>query len=250
MDERIWDRYLSEQDRARAAGSLQPLVGFGAKPALLLVDMYRWVFGDAPEPLLEAVKTWPGSCGLAGWDALPHVQKLLAAARDAGVPVAYVTGLSERESGMKDWRYANRGGRPAPKARDAAYEDRIRRQYDIVEEVAPLPGEVVLKKTAPSAFFETPLVSHFIKEGVDTIIVAGETTSGCVRATVVDGCSHRFRMIVPEECVFDRDEAPHAINLFDMHQKYADVVPLAEALDALEAYASRTGAAAVAAASG
>lgn len=247
MAERIWDRYLSEQDRARAGGSPQPLMGFGAKPALLLVDMYRWVFGDKPEPLLEAVKTWPGSCGLPGWDALPHIQRLLAAARDAGIPVAYVTGLSEQESGVKEWRYANRGARPAPKTQDAAYEDRVSRMYDIVDEVAPLPGEVVLKKTAPSAFFGTPLVNHLIKEGVDTVIVAGETTSGCVRASVVDGCSHRFRMVVPEECSFDRDEAPHAINLFDMHQKYADVVPLAEALDSLAAYAKRTGVSPVAA---
>ena len=240
MAERIWERYLSEQDRARAASLVQPSVGFGAKPALLLVDMYRWVFGDEPEPLLEAVKRWPGSCGLAGWESLPHVQRLLAAARGAGIPVAYVTGLSEHSSGVKDWRYANRGGRPAPKHVDDGRADRERRMYDIVDEVAPLPGEAVLYKTAPSAFFATPLVSHFVKEGVDTVIVAGETTSGCVRATVVDGCSYRYRMIVAEECVFDRDEAPHAINLFDMHEKYADVLPLAEVLREVEAYAERT----------
>jgi maleamate amidohydrolase len=66
--------------------------------------------------------------------------------------------------------------------------------------------------------------------GVDTLIVAGESTSGCVRASVVDGCTNGYRMIVAEECVFDRHEATHAINLFDMHQKYADVLALAEIL--------------------
>jgi nicotinamidase-related amidase len=69
--------------------------------------------------------------------------------------------------------------------------------------------------------------------GVDTIITCGESTSGCVRASVVDGCTNRYRMIVVEECVFDRHETTHAINLFDMHQKYADVLPLAEVLDYL-----------------
>ena len=128
------------------------------------------------------------------------------------------------------------------KVRDAisAVLKDLNAMYDIIDEVAPLPGEAVLYKTAPSAFFGTPLVSHFVKEGVDTVIVAGETTSGCVRATVVDGCSYRYRMIVAEECVFDRDEAPHAINLFDMHEKYADVLPLADVLREIEAYAERT----------
>ena len=92
----------------------------------------------------------------------------------------------------------------------------------------------LLLKTAPSAFFGTLLTPLLIREGVDTIIVVGESTSGCVRATVVDGKSYRFKVIVPEECVFDRDEAPHAINLFDMDQKYADVIPLEQVLAYLD----------------
>ena len=240
MTERIWDHYLSEQDRTRAGAAVQPMVGFGEKPALLLVDMYRWVFGDEPEPLLEAVKKWPGSCGLAAWDSIPHVQALLADARDAGMPVVYVTGMAEQTSGVREWRYANRGGQPDPRVVDSAHEDRVRRMYDIVDEVAPLSGEAVLEKTAPSAFFGTPLASHLIREGVDTIIVAGETTSGCVRASVIDGCSYRYRMIVAEEAVFDRDEASHAINLFDMNEKYADVLPLADVRAWVQAFAARS----------
>jgi nicotinamidase-related amidase len=113
---------------------------------------------------------------------------------------------------------------------DEAELDRRRRRYDIVEEVAPIEGEVVLRKTGPSAFFGTPLVSLLTQLRVDTILIAGESTSGCVRATVVDGASYRFKMIVAEECVFDRQEATHAMNLFDMDQKYADVIPLEEAI--------------------
>jgi len=117
--------------------------------------------------------------------------------------------------------------------------DRWQRRYDIVDEVAPLPGEAVLRKSSPSAFWGTPLAGHLNYLGVDTLITCGESTSGCVRASVVDGCTYRYRMIVVEEGVFDRHEAAHAINLFDMHQKYADVVSLAEVLEYLSAWRAR-----------
>ena len=86
----------------------------------------------------------------------------------------------------------------------------------------------MLKKTAPSAFFGTPLAAYLIGQGIDTLIVCGEAVSGCIRATVVDGCSLRLRMVVVEDCVYDRHEASRAINLFDMDQKYADVISLDE----------------------
>src|SRR5581483_4946711 len=198
MAERVWDRFLTEQDKAHlAALSRDRRVGFGTRPALLFIDLYRWVFGDEPQELLEGVKQWPGHCGVPGWHESAH--------RDA----------------------------PRPATVDPAMADRVRRQFDIVDEVAPLPGEVVLRKTSPSAFWGTPLAGHLNYLDVDTLLVCGESTSGCVRASVVDGCTYRYRMIVVEEGVFDRHEACHAINLFDMHQKYADVVPLAEALDYL-----------------
>ena len=224
MTERVWDRYLSAQDRERAAASPAMRKGGGTRPVLLLVDLYRWVFGDEPKPLLEAIEEWPGSCGLNGWQALPHIQRLLGEARALGIPVVHMTGME----GMPGWRDSNpRGGR----SDDPAMIERRRRRYQIVDEVAPRRGEVVLEKSAPSAFWGTPLVGHLVSLGADTIVVAGESTSGCVRATVVDGKSYRYRMIVPEECVFDRDEAPHAINLFDLDQKYADVIPLDDVVD-------------------
>ena len=91
-----------------------------------------------------------------------------------------------------------------------------------------MEGEALVLKSSPSAFNGTALAAHLNYTGVDTLIVCGESTSGCVRAAVVDGCAHRFRMIVTEECVWDRHEACHAINLFDMNQKYADVVSVDE----------------------
>lgn len=231
MAGRIWERYMTEQDRAHNNMQEPRRVGFGDKPALLLIDLYRWVFGDKPEPLLEAVKTWPGSCGMAGWDALPHIQRLLRLARDAGIPVIHTTGLDG--AGVESW--AALGQRRGPRDPRRATDERSRRKFDIIDEVKPLPGEAVLRKASPSAFWGTPLVGHLNFLGVDTLITCGESTSGCVRASVVDGCTNRIRMIVVEECVFDRTEMSHAVNLFDMNQKYADVVPLSE----VEAYLSR-----------
>ena len=112
-------------------------------------------------------------------------------------------------------------------SRPPALRDR-RDPYEIIPEVGPLPGETVIRKASPSAFWGTPLAGHLTFNEVDTVIMCGESTSGCVRASVVDSTTNRFRTIVVEECVFDRHEAAHAMNLFDMHQKYADVLPLAE----------------------
>lgn len=231
MAERVWDRFLSDQDRAAVARQPAARKGTGQRPALLLVDLYRWVFGDRPEPLLQAIERWPASCGLAAWQALPHIQRLLAEARSLAIPVIHMTGLE----GMPGWRDATpRGGTDlAP-----GDEERRRRRYEIVDEVAPIDGEVVFRKTSPSAFWGTPLVGLLNGLGVDTLIVAGESTSGCVRATTVDGKAYRYKMVIPEECVFDRHEAPHAINLFDLDQKYADVMPLDEVVTYLHSVAA------------
>jgi nicotinamidase-related amidase len=229
--ERVWDRFLSEQDKAHLAVSpAKGRYGFGRRAAVLSVDNYRKAVGDRPEPLLEAVRTWPGSTGLAGWEALGHIEKLFATARDVGLPIIHVTALGQEESGMPGWG-ASLGGRHVSQVRTPEEQDRHRRRLDIVEQAAPAPGEVVLRKTAPSAFFGTPLAAHLMGAGIDTLIVCGESVSGCVRATVVDGRSYRLRMIVVEECVYDRHEASRAINLFDMDQKYADVLSLAEVTD-------------------
>ena len=120
---------------------------------------------------------------------------------------------------------------PKRKPKRELPEELRRMKYQIVDEVKPQPGELVIRKAAPSVFYGTALLSHLIYLGVDTVITCGETTSGCVRATVVDGCSHRFKMGVVQECTFDRTQASHAINLFDMGQKYAGVVTLEEAVN-------------------
>ena len=220
MAERIWDRFLTEHDKAHLRLSPHKPAGFGTRPALLLIDLYRAAFGDRPEPLLESIKTFPSSCGLAGWEALPRVQRLLALCRELSMPIVHVTMLTD--SGVHGW-FVPRGAAPGP--RPATLQGRTD-LHEIIPEVAPREGEAVIRKVSPSAFAGTPLLAHLNYHDIDTVVVCGESTSGCVRSTVVDARANRFRVVLGEDCVFDRHESAHAMNLFDMDQKYADVMPL------------------------
>lgn len=226
MAKRVWDRFLTEQDKASLAGRSERRIGFGEHPALLFIDLYRGVFGDKPEPLLEAIKIWSGSCGLAGWNAIPHLQRLLSAARENKIPVIHITGLD----GVPGWTPPRQGGRPRPDTPQA--RDQEARRFQIIDEVAPIDGEWVLHKTSPSAFWGTPLSGLLVGLDIDTLIVGGESTSGCVRSSVTDACTYRFKVTVVEECVFDRHQAAHALHLFGM-QKYADIISLDETLETL-----------------
>src|SRR4051812_43127502 len=109
-----------------------------------------------------------------------------------------------------------------------------RRGYDFVAEIAPDGSDVLLPKKHPSAFFGTPLASYLIERAVDTLVVTGCTTSGCVRGSVVDAFAYNFRVLVPHDAVYDRSQVSHAVNLFDMSEKYADVMSTDEALAALK----------------
>jgi nicotinamidase-related amidase len=228
MAERIWEKYLTEQDKENLRRrEAKPKLAI-QHPAILLIDLYRWVFGDEPEPVNEAIKTWPGSCGLAAWDSLPHIERLIETGRELDLPIIHVTGLDPAESGIE--RHA---AVLSEADLDPAMKDRRRRQFDIVDQVAPLPGETIVRKTGASAFWSTPLAAHLYSKGIDSLIVAGESTSGCVRASVVEAKAYHFNVVVAEECVFDRHEAAHAMNLFDMNQKYANVISTQDAIELL-----------------
>lgn len=236
MNGRPWDPFLTERDRAHLAVHSSPRRPLGTRPALLLIDLYRWVFGDRPEAILESMKSWPGSCGLEAWDAIPHIQQLLEEARAAGIPVIHVTGLDGVPRGK--WSKA-RSPESGMVHSDPEMADRSRRAYDLMPEVGPVDGELVIRKAAPSAFWGTPLDGHLRYLDVDTVIVVGESTSGCVRATVVDAQSYRLNVAVVEECVFDRHQGCHAMALFDMSQKYARLVATDEAVDYLRSLPPR-----------
>jgi maleamate amidohydrolase len=198
-------------------------MGFGKKPALLIIDFING-FNDA-----EAF----GGGNIQA--AIDETEKLLAEARHLGLPIAFTSHVYA-EDGSEDGIFNLK----MPRMREGL--ERGSNAVQVVDQLKPRPGERIIEKHYPSAFFSTDLAAWLAKQGVDTAIITGCTTSGCVRATVVDAMGNGFRPIVPRECSGDRAEGPHKANLFDMDQKYADVMALSEVLEELRRlYPAQTG---------
>ena len=225
---RPWDRFISDLDREvySKCGFGAP-VGLGQRPALLIIDAQYRTTGESPVPILEAMKQCATAIGEEAWKAVGQVEKLLTRFREAGWPVMYAQG--ERTGTQEGGRYTDK----IP-ALGEEYNLPGSRGAQIVEPLAPNPADVIIGKRFPSIIFGTHLLTQLVNAGVDTLVVVGCTTSGCVRSTVVDGMSYGFRCVVPLDCVWDRSEVSHAINLFDMAQKYADVMSLDELLPLLD----------------
>ncbi|MDE3112908.1 MAG: isochorismatase family protein [Chloroflexota bacterium] len=211
----VWDDVIDEDTRAIYAAYDRDR-WIGKRPVVLAIDLYQLVFEGGPRPVRDLVERYPSSCGVEAWNAVAPTQALFAVARERDVPVIYTTGET-RPDARHTVHATRRGGR-----RDAV------RDYAFQTELAPLEGDLVVRKQRASAFFGTPLVAHLVEAGVDTVIVCGETTSGCVRASAVDAYSNGFHVVLVEECCFDRSALSHKVNLFDLHQKYADVMHLEE----------------------
>lgn len=222
MTERIWDKFLTERDRqVFAASGFRNRGGFGSRPALLVVDVNYGFVGDKPEPILESIKRWMHSCGEDGWRAVATIKKLLATARAKEVPVIYTSGDRRRDA----WDQGQWAAKNSRASNDYLGKNvGTLRGNIIVPDIAPGPRDIVIGKQKPSAFFGTPLSSFLVQLKCDTVIVTGTTTSGCVRATVIDAFSLNYRVIVAEDGCADRSQASHAINLCDMDAKYGDVI--------------------------
>ncbi len=193
--------------------------GFGRRPALAVIDMTLG-FTDPESPL---------ACDLE--EPVANIQKLLEAARRAEIPIVFTT-IAYRES---------------DKLTAAAFIDKVpalltleagSRWGEIDPRIAPREMEPVLNKLFASAFYGTGLPSLLAAAGVDTLMVTGASTSGCVRATVVDALQYGYRSVIPREAVGDRNEQAHEANLYDMDAKYGDVVPTEDALKYLEEVAA------------
>lgn len=200
----------------------------GAPAALVAIDLYEQVYQGGAKPVAEVAKTYPMSCGEHAFAAIEPTKRLFAAAREAGLPIFYSTGDVRPESkpGFVTATRRRRGGSNPD-------------DYRIRPEFKPQPGDVVITKQRASAFYGTPLAAHLTQLGINTVIMCGETTSGCVRASAVDAYSHGYHVVLVEECCFDRVELSHKVNLFDLHHKYADVLHIGEALAALGKLAVR-----------
>ncbi|MBL8589529.1 MAG: isochorismatase family protein [Methylobacteriaceae bacterium] len=220
-----WDGVISEEEqRAYNAAGFGRATGIGKRPALLIIDVQYRTVGSTPMPFWEAIKEYPTSCGEVAWKAVRKIEKLLGLFRERGWPVLYPYVAP---------KLAFDAGRLSDKV--PAIMNVAARGYDFVEPIAPAQGDILLPKKHPSAFFGTPLASYLINLGADTLVVTGCSTSGCVRGSVVDAFAYNFRVLVPEDAVYDRSATSHAVNLFDMASKYADVMPTDDALATLRA---------------
>jgi len=200
----------------------------GASPALLAVDLYDVVYRGGARPPAELAKDHPNSCGEYAHAAIEPTKRLFAAARAAALPIFYSTGDVRAESRPSLVTATKRNKPPVDPA-----------DYAIRPEFKPGPQHVVIIKQRASVFFGTPLVAHLTQLGVQTLIVCGESTSGCVRATAVDAYSLGLHVVLVEECCFDRSILSHKVNLFDMHHKYCDVMHVGEVVAHLDAMAVR-----------
>ena len=222
---RPWADVISADDEERyeRAGFGRPS-GWGDRPALLIIDMQYRTIGNSPKPFYERSRTtrrrvvrwggprWSRSCACSRRSApradvlYPHVAPKLAEDRGGT--------LGQKVPGIMD--VPDRG-------------------YEFPEQIAPRSGDLLLPKKHPSAFFGTPLASYLIGLGVDTLVVTGCTTSGCVRGTVVDAFSYNFKCVIPADAVYDRAATVHQVNLFDLAQKYADVLTTDEVVQPINA---------------
>ncbi|WP_298821232.1 N-carbamoylsarcosine amidohydrolase [Chloroflexus sp.] len=187
-------------------------VGFGERPALLIVDFIK-AYTTPGSPLYAA----PGVP-----DAVYASQPVLNAARAAAIPVIYTT-VAYATDGRDGGIFVQK----VPALRQLTHNSPL---IEIVDELRPQPDELVIEKKYASAFFGTHLAATLTASRVDTLIMVGCSTSGCIRASAVDGMQHGFRVIVPRECVGDRAPEPHLANLFDIDSKYGDVVAVDEVL--------------------
>ena len=222
FNDHCWKDVIPEADLQLYAGWRRETF-VGPRPALLAIDLYDLVYRGGPKPPIELNDHYPNTCGIFAHRAIEPTKKLFAAARGAGIPIFYCT-QETRPNNRPKGAVSTRNQRPRP-GPDA---------YSIYHEFTPKPSDVVIWKQRASAFQGSPLFSHLSILGIQSLIVCGESTSGCVRASVVDAYSSGFHVAVVEECTFDRAELTHKVNLFDLHHKYADVMHLDEVVAHLD----------------
>ncbi len=213
---------MSEQEIRQLRGiGMGRRVGFGTSPALLVIDAQNYMIGPASA---DDTTEYPVACASAT-DAVPVIQRLLAAFRQAARPVFYTRQVARPDGRDMGVKFIKRGMLRI----EGWYLDGTR-GAEIAPAIAPRNGEVVLKKTKQSAFHGTPLLDLLVQAGVDTVVITGGSTSNCVRATAIDSASYNFRTIVVADGVFDRVRISHHVNLMDIDRQLGDVVTSDEVL--------------------
>jgi nicotinamidase-related amidase len=209
-----WREFFQDSERAtyEAAGFGSSVEPHG-QSALLVIDVMYGFTGHRDMDESAAIAKYPNACGSQSWRAVDTIADLLDVARVAGVPIFYTQDSSgdDTTSGVWQEKHGRVGNRQADDSK-------------IVDDIAPRTGDVVLHKKAPSAFFGTDLAAQMEAKGVESLFLAGTSTSGCVRASVVDAFSYKYSVFVVEDAVFDRSSTSHCVSLYEMHMKYATVV--------------------------
>ena len=216
FNDHCWKDVIPEADLKLYSGWRRETF-VGPRPALLAIDLYDLVYRGGAQPPSEINDRYPNTCGIFAHRAIAPTKRLFAAARQAGLPIFYCT-QETRPNNRPSGAVSTRSQRPVPPP-DA---------YAIYHEFTPEGSDVVIWKQRASAFQGTPLFSHLSILGVQSLIICGESTSGCVRASAVDAYSSGFHVSVVEECTYDRAELTHKVNLFDLHHKYVDVMHIEE----------------------
>jgi len=201
--------------QANYKGVFDSRIGFGKRPALLIVDFINaYITAGAPLYAPDVVT------------AVHETVDMLALAREKNIPVLYTKVLYN-----KNFRDGGIFIQKVPLLKTMIDGEPL---AEIVPELTPVESDIIIVKQYASAFFGTPLAATLTSLSVDTILLTGCSTSGCVRASAVDGMQHGFRVIVPKECVGDRHVGPHEANLFDINSKYGDVVSKSEVMEYLK----------------
>jgi len=214
MAERVWDRFLTEQDKAQLQIVKRKPVGFGTRPALLLID-FQMAYLGRNEPLVGQIDEFPAASGRRGWDALANAARVLDACRELRIPV-YATRVAFDPSERDDVSFASKRRVPGSFALGSPYTL-------LPDQLKLAPQDALIAKQAASAFFNTSLDEFLASRQIDSLLVTGLSTSGCVRSTVVDAAARGLRPIIVVDAVADRLQISHTAALIDIWMKYGDL---------------------------
>ena len=232
----LWSCITPVERRIVEAAGYGQRVGFGTRPALLIVDVTYGFCGRTPKPILQSITEQRRSCGEGAWKAVERIVPVLHNARAAKIPVIYSAmeepSSPEYEPGL--WGAKNRRGIEDGRSTPISNKG----ENDIVAEIAPAPDEMVFAKNKPSLFKDTGLLPYLIAHRIDSVLICGGATSGCVYATAVDAFSNNYKVAVIADASFDRLQTAHRVFLMDIDMKYGDVISSAATIEYLNSMAS------------
>ncbi len=216
-----WEDLLTETDREviRRGGYGQPR-GLGKRPALMIVDP-QYNYAGADRPILEQIGEWPSGAGETAWRAVDRIREVLKAFRGKSLPIIFTRHVQQH--------LAFDGFAMKTKRNQAPYLAGSK-GTSFIASLLPEEGDIVVDKSYASVFYGTPLESYLVRLGIDTLIVTGGTTCGCVRAACVDAVTRGFNCAVVVDCVYDRISVSHKASLLDLWMKYCDVLQSDEVL--------------------